>query len=89
MSDELDKALALLKEIAAHGERWGKHGTIKDFSQIDVMDALIAASKAGCFDGSATQLKADLTLARRQLAAANARLAKYAKAEQVETTDGQ
>jgi hypothetical protein len=79
MSEQLSAALGILKNVAAHCRRWGKHASLKDFSSIDLTAAIITADDAGVFEAGYQDLKEQLTLARRQLAAANARTARADK----------
>ena len=75
------QAVDILNHVVTHKERWGKQYNGSEMGVDTLMDALIVFAKAD--NEQYAELKAELSKANRQLAAANARETKLKK--QIET----
>lgn len=62
---DLDKSVALVKEIVAARQRWGKQASVP-YTKEQLYDALVVLDSHGRFDGPSDE---DVTKLRRQLAA--------------------
>ena len=72
---DINKAARICSDVAENYARWGKHAGFGDFSQREVMDALILLHNEGVF--SYPDEHEARVLANRQKAAAEARAIKY------------
>lgn len=81
----LEQARAIVAEATEQRIRWGKMFRAKDIGEERLLDALVVFAKhEGQHD---VDLKAQLTLANRQLGAALSREKKYRKKLGLDTTD--
>jgi hypothetical protein len=62
---DVEKAIAIVKHCAEARLRWGKYA-FPAYTQVELMDALVAMHKAGRFDAPSDE---EITKLRRQLAA--------------------
>jgi len=76
----IDRAKDMMRSVAGNRKRWGKLGGFGEYHQDDIMEALVLVYEGGYLDFDGTDLlgmKAELTKANRQTAAANARATKF------------
>lgn len=79
MNTERDKAVAIVSRVAEQRKRWGKHSGFAEYTEDDVLDALLFIHGAGLldFEGDYAQAKEDMTASNRAKGAAEARAKKY------------
>ncbi len=75
---EVKEAKQILQTVASHRDQWGKHSGWAEYSDQDVLDALLYIHKEGFLDISLEDrdLKSQLTAANRAKGAAEARSTK-------------
>lgn len=75
---KLEQAQSIAKELAKQYHRWGKQAN-PPYSLQQLMQVIAVLDEHGHFDTNVAQLREELTLANRRLAAANARAIKAEK----------